>query len=33
MAKEDMQEQINRELKTLPNRKSMKYDDDILNNY
>ena len=33
MAKEDMQEQINKELIALPDRKSSKHDFDILKNY
>ena len=33
MTKEDMLEQIIQELKALPDRKSLKHDDDILKNY
>ena len=33
MAKEDMQEQINKELIDLPDRKISKHDVDILKNY
>ena len=33
MAKEDMKDQINQEMKELPDRKSLKYDIDILKNY